>query len=98
MSDISKVMAGETDTHSGGARISHWGRGAEPLGAQPPMQALFGENVCENERIGSHWGGRRCWRHPPGSDNDTDRQYIQIDRQTDRQTCVKPLPTHSHER
>ena len=26
------------------------------LGRQPPTQALFGENVCENERIGSCWG------------------------------------------
>ena len=23
----------------------------------PPMRALFGENVCENERIGSRGGG-----------------------------------------
>ena len=35
---------------SGGSRIFHGG------GRQPPMQALFGENICENERIGSHWG------------------------------------------
>ena len=28
-----------------------------PVGGRgPPMQALFGKNVCENERIGS-WGG-----------------------------------------
>ena len=26
-------------------------------GRRPPTWALFGENVCENERIGSHWGG-----------------------------------------
>ena len=26
-------------------------------GCGPPMQALFGENVCKNERIGSHAGG-----------------------------------------
>ena len=30
---------------------THWGCG-------PPTQALFGENVCKNERIGSHRGGR----------------------------------------
>ena len=31
--------------------------GAEPLGGHRPlMQALFGENVSENERIGSRWG------------------------------------------
>ena len=34
------------------------GGGAEPLGGhQLPMQALFSENICENGRIGSHWGG-----------------------------------------
>ena len=26
-------------------------------GHGPPTQVLFGENVCENERIGSHGGG-----------------------------------------
>ena len=25
-------------------------------GRRPPTQALFGENVCKNERIGSRWG------------------------------------------
>ena len=29
-------------------------------GRGPPMQGLFGENVCENERIGSHKGGGMC--------------------------------------
>ena len=33
-------------------------------GRGPPMWALFGENVCENERIGSHRGGMH-WAHPP---------------------------------
>ena len=33
-----------------------------PVGGRgPPMWALFGENVCENERIGSHRG------HVPGT-------------------------------
>ena len=32
------------------------------------MWALFGENVCENERIGSHRGGVRR-AHPPRSAN-----------------------------
>ena len=42
---------------SGGSRISRWG-GADPLGGrQPPMRTLFCENVCENERNGSCWGG-----------------------------------------
>ena len=32
--------------------------GVDPFwGHGPPMRALFGENVCENERIGSHRGG-----------------------------------------
>ena len=31
-------------------------------GRRPPTQALFGENECKNERIGSCWGGR--WRRP----------------------------------
>ena len=31
--------------------------GCWPLGERrPPMWALFGENVCQNERIGSRWG------------------------------------------
>ena len=29
-----------------------------PVGERrPAMRALFGKNVCENKRIGSHWGG-----------------------------------------
>ena len=33
---------------------------ADPLGGHgPPMWALFAENVCENERIGSRRGGVR---------------------------------------
>ena len=33
-----------------------------PLGGcQPPMHTLFGENVCENERNGSCWGGMHWW-------------------------------------
>ena len=46
---------------SGGSRISCRG-GVHLLGGHgPPMWALFGENVCENERIGSHGRG-----HAPG--------------------------------
>ena len=42
---------------SGGSRISRRG-GVDPLGGPgPPMQVLFSENVCENERTGSHRGG-----------------------------------------
>ena len=34
------------------------GGGADLLGGcQPPTRTLFGENVCENERNGSCWGG-----------------------------------------
>ena len=55
---------------SGGSRISRRG-GVDPLGGGrgPLIQALFGENVYENERIGSHRG----WRAPgtpPRSAND----------------------------
>ena len=45
-------------------------------GHQPPTQALFGENVCENERIGSRWGGRTHRRRPPlGSANDIIKKH-----------------------
>ena len=41
---------------SGGSRFPRWGRG--PIrGHGPQTQALFSENVCENERIVSHGGG-----------------------------------------
>ena len=41
----------------GGSRISRLGGGG---GRHRPLTwALFGENVCENERIGSRWGGGR---------------------------------------
>ena len=38
--------------------------GMHPLGGHGPLlQVLFGENVCENKRIGSHRGA--CTRHTP---------------------------------
>ena len=42
---------------SGGSRIFPWG-GAPSLwaGRQPLTWMLFGKSICENERIGSHWG------------------------------------------
>ena len=41
-------------------------RGVYPLGGcGPPMQALFSENVCKNERIGSHRGWCAPARPPP---------------------------------
>ena len=48
------------------------GGGADPLGGhQPPTHTLFGENVCENKRNGSCWGGGGMHRqHPPGSANE----------------------------
>ena len=55
---------------SGRSRISH--RGGVDLcggGCGPPMWALFGENVCENERIGSHRGGACAGHAPPRSAN-----------------------------
>ena len=41
------------------------GGAVHPLGGGrgPPKWALFSENVCKNERIGSHRGGMR-WAHP----------------------------------
>ena len=42
------------------------GGGHGPIGGGgrgPPTQVLFGENVCENERIESHRGA--CTRHAP---------------------------------
>ena len=51
---------------SGGSRISHRGWRA-PIGGGcgAPTQALFSENVCENERIGSHRGERAPGMPPP---------------------------------
>ena len=46
-----------TSVARGGSRISVGGRGPVLGGRGPPMQALFGEDVCENERIGSRRGG-----------------------------------------
>ena len=37
------------------SRISHWGTPTR-WGHRRLTQALFGGNVCENERIGSNWG------------------------------------------
>ena len=38
----------------------------DPLGGRgPPMQVLFAENVCKNERIGSRRGGGACAGHAP---------------------------------
>ena len=55
--------------NSGGSRIFRLGD-AEPLGGcQPPMQMPFGENTCENERIGSCWRGARAGGTPLGSAN-----------------------------
>ena len=45
-----------------GGAPSCWGR------RQLPTQALFGENVCKNERIGSCWGAH-AGNTPPGSAN-----------------------------
>ena len=44
-------------------RFSRWGGGRGPSwwgGHRPLMQSLFGENVCENERIGSLGGEGAC--------------------------------------
>ena len=48
-----------------------WGVPYPVVGRQRPMRALVGENVCENERIGSYWGqegtgtGRGACRSAP---------------------------------
>ena len=48
---------------TGGSRISRRG-GVDPLGGRgPPTWVLFGKNVCENEKIGSHRGA--CAQHAP---------------------------------
>ena len=46
-----------------GGTCTRWGGGRAPL-----MWVLFGENVCENERIGSYGGGVRL-ACPPRSAN-----------------------------
>ena len=50
---------------SGGSRISRRGACTRWGGHGPPMWALFGENVCENGRIGCHRGGMHRARPPP---------------------------------
>ena len=42
---------------SSGSRISRSGAPTR-WERQPTIRTLFGENVCENKRIGSHGGGR----------------------------------------
>ena len=47
-----------------GRGVDLLGGHVDPLGGrEPPMQALFAENVCKNERIGSH--RRACAWHDP---------------------------------
>ena len=49
-------------------RVEQWRIQDFPLGGgghQPPMRTLFSENVCENERNGSCWGGRAPAAPPP---------------------------------
>ena len=44
------------------------GGGTDPLSGHRPLTlALLDRNMCENERIGSHWGVLVV---PPGSTND----------------------------
>ena len=72
--DIHKQFANccSNTIYSGGSRISHGG-GVDPLGRhRPPMWALFGENVCKNERIGST---RVCTWPSPRSANDLQVQF-----------------------
>ena len=47
----------------------------DPLGGREPLtRVLFGENDCENERIGSHRG--RAPDTPPRSANGSSSVYI----------------------
>ena len=61
--------------------------GMHPLGGGhgPPMQALFGENACENERIASH-RGRALGTPPTRSANvqHKDRRTINLVHQSTR--------------
>ena len=45
-------------------------------GHQPLMWVLFGKNVCENERIGSPWGGTHRQRPPLDPPMNRDVVYI----------------------
>ena len=49
----------------GGRAPVRGGHGPIRGGRGPPMWALFGENVCKNERIGSHRGGGVRRARPP---------------------------------
>ena len=44
-----------------------FGGDTNPMGYCCSMRVLFVENVCENERIGSHWGRRHALGHAPGT-------------------------------
>ena len=59
---VSAKMTGKTVADSGFPVGGGWGRG-------PPTRALFGENVCENKRIGSRRGGGVRPARPPRSAN-----------------------------
>ena len=62
---LKSVFCPENNSFSGGSRISCRG-GVHPLGGHgPPMRVLFSENVCKNERIGSHRGWRAPGTPPP---------------------------------
>ena len=50
--------------------------GVHPLGGRgPPTRVLFGENVCKNERIGSHRG----W-HAPGMPPKIRQCYLLLEK------------------
>ena len=50
------ICSRSDDIFKGGSKISRRGRGPVWGGHGLPTRALFGENVCENERIESHRG------------------------------------------
>ena len=50
--------------------------GVDPIGGRgPPMWALFGKNVCENERIGSRRGAS-TWHAPRSANGFQDKLCI----------------------
>ena len=59
-------------------------------GRRPPMLALFGKNICKNERIGSCWGGGGrvpAAALPPGSANVQNQFHFAIHMYSETQDC-----------
>ena len=63
-------------------------------GRGPPTWALFSENVCKNERIGSHRGGVHLAWPPPRSANEC--EYYHLLGPLGVNTGTYPLTLGSH--